>query len=186
MAGGKNLREWANWLPALIALGFIMLGSTDYLSGHEIAVRIDIQVERVTGVNDWVYPLLKKLSHVGTFFGAALTLFPLRRRRQGLRLAVVLLAAISLFSEIVQAISLTRLPAVSDVAVNLCASLSGCYLLFNPPPFVLAGWERLRQWRPSYRTAHAGTSYPPLLRPQTRAALFSVSKQPRRATEARS
>lgn len=185
MPGSKNVRTRASWLPALIALSFIVLGSTDYLTGHEILVRIDAQVEGVAGPSEWAYPTLKKLCHLAVFFGAGLTLFPLRRRGYGQRLAVILVAAVSLCSEIIQAFSVTRLPSVFDVVINLCAGLTGCYPLFNPPSFVLAGWERLPWRRPRAAFTPAGRLYPPEFLPQTPAVLLSVSKQPRRATEAR-
>ena len=131
-----------NWAPFVFLSTFILVYSTDFVTGDSVYVAM---VESVSGKpvdveNNLIhYGLLifRKGNHLAAFFLLGLSTIPFRKvARDARRLAVFCCASVALASETIQVFSVFCHPAVYDVAVNLAAALLGLWLVFHPPRFL--------------------------------------------------
>lgn len=135
----------SRWLPFCLVAALILLFSTDFFSGGSVYMAVQTQViEKVVTVDDGFYYfeefLFQKGSHALCFVMLAVAAFPLRKKPLGAQLALSLCGLVALGSEMLQALSQTRKPAVLDVGIDLAAAIIGLNLLFHPPaPLARAG-----------------------------------------------
>jgi VanZ family protein len=133
------------WLPVLIWLGFIFIGSTDLMSSEQTSrflipflrwLRPGISPETLAQIHF----LVRKLGHVTEY--AVLAMLFWRALRGGMRpkfgigavfMAVWLVSAIfAATDEFHQSLVLSRTAAVGDVMIDICGALAGvliCWVL---------------------------------------------------------
>ena len=135
---GERFQSTLCFLPFVLVTALIFLYSTDFftLSRFSDAVVDGFlagSVSEDSVVWEYFWFATRKLLHIAAFVVLAFSTFPLRRKRRGACYSFLMCGAVGLASELIQALTVTRIPAVTDVAINLAASLAGLRLLFVPP-----------------------------------------------------
>jgi len=128
-----------HWIPFIAFSALILVFSTDVLTkdGDYVTNVLQPLGNRAADLGGGLY---NKSRHVVAFVLLGLLTYPLRMGRRARPLTALLCcAAVGLASEILQAFTRLRHPQVSDVFLDLGASVLGVTTLFSPPRFLQHG-----------------------------------------------
>lgn len=138
------------WLPLIFVTAFLLVSSTDWFTGERAYAETGGRLLEVVApgnetLRDAVPYPCRKVAHVFAFGLLALCTFPFKERPSlAARASLYYCAVFALATELTQALTKFRDPAVTDVALNLASALAGIGLLYAPPAFLRARFAPAR------------------------------------------
>lgn len=164
-SSARMVRLAVSFLPFFLMGGLICLFSTDTFTGDSVSALIDRNFVPNHVTESSPIPIgiiLEKGNHFAAFLLLGLSGFAFKRRKtkSAFLHAFSACALVALGSEVLQAFTETRAPAVLDVALDMAAALCGLWLLYSAPAAArrLAGASGVFQrliWWPVSRQQHS-------------------------------